>query len=125
MQVGGLHPILHVDDPHAERDFYALFGFTTSYEGPEFPNLLALTAGDATFGVSRQPGETPVPAGFRWQFTVDDVDAVLAVCREHDLPHELEVETGGDRFRTRIVKVTSPARMVVWFEGPNEATGGA
>ena len=37
MMVTDFHPIPYVEDQYAERDFYALLGFTTIHEGPEFP----------------------------------------------------------------------------------------
>jgi hypothetical protein len=46
---------------------------------------------------------------------------IIATCREHGLVHEVATERGGDRFLTRLVSVTSPSGITVWFEGPNEA----
>jgi hypothetical protein len=123
MAVAGFHPILYVADPWAERDFFTLFGFETVYEGPEFPGFLALAQGPVRFGVS---GNRDLPAGggheaVRWQFVVDDVDEVLATCAREGVEAEVTVETGGDTHRARIVVVTSPNGVPVWFEGPNEA----
>ena len=56
MGTPGFHPILYVNDPTAERDFVALFGFVTAYEGPEFPGFLALDHGDVRFGLSGNRG---------------------------------------------------------------------
>lgn len=122
MKIDGFHPILYVDDPVAERDFYALFGFETIYEGPEFPDFLAISAGSATLGLSprRKGSQLPIE-NVRWQFTVDSVDGVVEVCEAGQLSFEVIVEEGGAAFRSRIVKVSSPNGVTVWFEGPNEA----
>jgi len=78
--VTDFHPILCGEDQYAERDFYALFGFTTIYEGPEFPGFLAVSAGNATIGLSHRD-DLPVDdaaRGLRWQFIVENVDDVIA-----------------------------------------------
>ena len=120
--IRAFHPILYVADPYAERDFYARFGFSTVYEGDEFPDFLAVQCGSVIFGLSGNKGHlSPVAhEGVRWQFRVDDVDDLVAVCDEAALPHEVVVETGEDTHRARIAKVTSPNGVLVWFEGPNE-----
>jgi hypothetical protein len=122
MAVTALHPILYVEDPYTERDFFARFGFATTYEGDEFPGFLALECGDARFGVSsnRALPSSGAYEGIRWQLIVDDVDSVVAVCDSAEVPYELIVENGGVAFRSRIVVVTSPNGVPVWFEGPNE-----
>jgi hypothetical protein len=120
-----LHPIMYVADQYAERSFYELFGFERVYEGDEFPGFLAIRHGDAVIGLQQaSPGHPPYTHGLRWQFVLDttqEVDEVIATCRRHGLPHEALTERGGDRFLTRLVTVTSPSGISVWFEGPNEA----
>ena len=122
MAIRAFHPILYVADPYAERDFFARFGFATAYEGDEFPDFLAVECGSVIFGLSGNKEDLPPIAheGVRWQFRVDDVDEVIAVCEAAALPYELVVETGGDTHRARIAKVTSPNGVSIWFEGPNE-----
>lgn len=123
MMVTDFHPILYVEDQYAERDFYALFGFTTIYEGPEFPGFLAVSAGNATIGLSHRD-DLPVDdaaRGLRWQFIVENVDDVISVCAANNLPCEVIVEAGGMTYRTPIAKVTSPNGISVWFEGHNDA----
>lgn len=120
-----LHPIMYVPDQYAEREFYALFGFTNHYEGDDFPGFLAIRHGEAIIGLQRASDAHPAyRGGLRWQFeveTVDELEAVVSTCRAHGLRHEVVTERGGERFRTRLVKVESPAGCLVWFEGPNEA----
>jgi hypothetical protein len=120
-----LHPIMYVTDQYAERSFYELFGFERAYEGEEFPGFLAIRHGEAIIGLQRASTEQPAYAeGLRWQFELEtggQVDDVIATCRDHGLEHEVAIEHGGDRFLTRLVSVTSPSGITVWFEGPNEA----
>ena len=120
-----LHPIMYVADQYAERAFYELFGFERTYEGEEFPGFLAIRHGEAIIGLQRASPEQPAyRQGIRWQFeleTAGQVDRIIATCREHGLVHEVATERGGYRFLTRLVSVTSPAGITVWFEGPNEA----
>lgn len=121
-----LHPIMYVADQYAERDFYRSLGFADHFEGEEFPGFLAVRAGDAVIGLQRASTENPpYTRGLRWQFevdTVEQIDDLTAVCERDGRSHEVEVETGGTRFRTRLLMVTSPAGVTVVFEGPNEAT---
>lgn len=35
-------PILHVEDPDAERRFYEQLGLRTTYDGPEYPGFIAV-----------------------------------------------------------------------------------
>jgi hypothetical protein len=120
-----LHPIMYVADQYAERSFYELFGFERAYEGEEFPGFLAIKHGDAIIGLQRASTEQPAyRQGLRWQFeleTAEQVDDIIATCRENGLVHKVATERGGDRFLTRLVSVTSPSGITVWFEGPNEA----
>lgn len=100
-------------------------GFEVVYEGSEFPGFLALRKGEATFGLQASSPEHPGYAeGMRWQFevaTTPDLDDVVTACRAQGLPCVESVETGGEAFRTRLVRVVSPCGFTVWFEGPNEA----
>jgi hypothetical protein len=120
-----LHPIMYVADQYAERSFYELFGFERAYEGEEFPGFLAIRHGEAIIGLQRASTEQPAyRQGLRWQFeleTAEQVDDIIATCRQNGLVHKVATERGGDRFLTRLVSVTSPSGITVWFEGPNEA----
>jgi catechol 2,3-dioxygenase-like lactoylglutathione lyase family enzyme len=117
------HPILYVDDPRAERDFYLHFGFETVYEGEDFPSFIAVRAGAALFGLSsnRTLRQAETYDAVRWQLIVDDVEAIVAICKARSLSYEIETEAPSAAHHARIVKVTSPNGVRVWFEGPNEA----
>ena len=122
-----LHPIMYVADQYAEREFYERFGFERLYEGDEFPGFLAIRHGDAIIGLQRASSEhPPYSDGLRWQFELaeeTELDEFIAICRAHDLVHDVVAEEGGDRFRRRLLKVRSPAGVTVWFEGANQADG--
>jgi Glyoxalase/Bleomycin resistance protein/Dioxygenase superfamily len=122
-----LHPIIYVADQYAERDFYELFGFERHCEGDEFPGFLAIRHGPALIGLQQASDDhPPYTTGLRWQFeldSVDDIEAIISVCRAHEIEHQVIEEDGGVRFRSRSVTVRSPAGITVWFEGPNEADG--
>jgi hypothetical protein len=122
MAIRAFHPILYVADPYAERDFFCRFGFTTLYEGDEFPGFLAVECGSVRFGLSMNKELEPDASyeQVRWQLMVDDVDEIAAVCATAGLPYELLIEEGGTTHRARIVKVASPNGVPIWFEGPNE-----
>jgi hypothetical protein len=116
-----LHPIMYVADQYAERSFYELFGFGRAYEGEEFPGFLAIRHGEAVVGLQRASPEQPAyTQGLRWQFaldTADQVEEIIATCREHGLEHEVVTERGGDRFLTRLVSVTESASFGVRSPG--------
>lgn len=122
-----LHPIMYVADQYAEREFYERFGFERLYEGDEFPGFLAIRHGDAIIGLQRASSEHPPYAdGLRWQFELaeeSELDELIAICRAHNLVHDVVTEEGGDRFRRRLLKMRSPAGVTVWFEGANQADG--
>jgi catechol 2,3-dioxygenase-like lactoylglutathione lyase family enzyme len=115
---------MFVPDQFAERDFYELFGFERHYEGVEFPGFVAIRHGQALVGLQRaSTDQPPYGGGLRWQFEVEstaELDHILDACKENGLQYQLEVEEGGDRFRTRLVRVMAPSGVTVWFEGPNE-----
>src|SRR5258708_32391852 len=46
-------PILFMTDVAAERDFYVKLGFRVSYEGPEYPDFIALAYGSLEFGIEQ------------------------------------------------------------------------
>jgi hypothetical protein len=120
-----LHPIMYVPDQYVERDFYRRLGFEDHYEGDAFPGFLAIRHGEAIIGLQRaSPAQPAYTAGLRWQFelsTVDELDDLIAICERDELDHEVAVEVGGPSFSTRVLAVSAPSGVRVWFEGPNQA----
>ena len=115
---------MYVPDQYAERTFYEMLGFARHYEGDEFPGCLAVRHGDAIIGLQQASSDHPAfVGGLRWQLeaaSIDEIDQLIDICVSHQVEHEVHVEEGGDRFRTRCVTVRSPSGVAVWFEGPNE-----
>jgi catechol 2,3-dioxygenase-like lactoylglutathione lyase family enzyme len=123
MRITGFHPILYVSDPSIERDFYTRFGFTTAYEGDDFPGFIAVRCGDVIFGLSSDrvlPDDRPYDSS-RWQLMVDDPNEIVAICAAEGWTHEVQVEAPSRAHWAQLVKVLSPNGVTVWFEGPNQA----
>ena len=113
-----LLPILHVKDPHAERDFYLRLGLglRTTYEGAEYPDFLAVGNDAVEFGLSRKADADPAKAGITWQLGVSDIEAVIAACGQAGLPFEVTTEHPRPDWSYRIVTVRAPSGMNVLFE---------
>jgi catechol 2,3-dioxygenase-like lactoylglutathione lyase family enzyme len=110
-----LLPILHVEDPDKERRFYEQLGLHTTYEGPEYPDFIAVGNDSVEFGLSRRAEGDPA-TGFTWQLGVSDLDAVITACQQAGLHFEVTVERPREDWTYRIVKVHSPNRMEVLLE---------
>jgi len=111
-----LLPILHVRDPHAERDFYVRLGLRATYEGPEYPDFLAVGNDTVEFGLSRRSDADPANSGVTWQLGVSDIEAVIDACGQADLAFEVTTEHPRPDWSYRIVTVRSPNGMDVLFE---------
>ena len=111
-----LLPILHVRDPYAERDFYLRLGLRATYEGPEYPDFLAVGNDAVEFGLSRRPDADPAAAGVTWQLGVSDIEAVIEACGRAGLAFHVTTEQPRPDWSYRIVTVRSPNGMDVLFE---------
>lgn len=111
-----LVPILHVEDPDAERRFYEQLGLRTTYEGPEYPDFIAVGNDVVEFGLSRRPGASPKASGLTWQLAVSDVDAAITACERSGMQFEVIVERPREDWTYRIIKVQSPNGMEVLLE---------
>lgn len=111
-----LVPILHVKDPYAERNFYVQFGLRATYEGPEYPDFLAVGNDAVEFGLTRRPDADPTAAGMIWQLGVRDIEAVLEACSQADLAFHVTIEQPRPDWSYRTVTVRSPNGMEVLFE---------
>jgi catechol 2,3-dioxygenase-like lactoylglutathione lyase family enzyme len=117
-----LVPILHVADPDAERRFYEQLGLRTTYEGPEYPDFIAVGNDAVEFGLSRRPGADPAASTFTWQLGVSDADAAIAVCERLGLPFEVATERPREDWTYRIIKVRSPNGIEVHLEEESQAS---
>jgi len=52
-----------VNDPDEERRFCEQLGLRTTYEGPEYPDFIAVGNDLVEFGLSRRPTAEPASAG--------------------------------------------------------------
>jgi catechol-2,3-dioxygenase len=111
-----LVPILHVQDPAAERRFYGQLGLRTTDEGPEYPGFIAVGNDAVEFGLSRRPGANPAAASLTWQLGISDVDAAIAACDQAGVSFEVMVERPRKDWTYRVVKVQSPNGMEVLLE---------
>ena len=111
-----LLPILHVKDPYAERDFYVQLGLRATYEGPEYPDFLAVGNDAVEFGLSRRPDADPATAGITWQLGVRDIEAVIEACRQAGLAFDVTTEQPRPDWIYRTVTVRSPNGMDVVLE---------
>jgi len=114
-----LVPILQVKDPGRERDFYEQLGLRTTYEGPEYPDFLAVGNDDVEFGLSRNPDAEPAAACITWQLGVSDIEATVALCERAGLEFEVVVEQPRPSWTYRVVKVRSPNGFEVHLEEQN------
>lgn len=117
-----LLPILHVKDPYAERDFYLQFGLRATYEGPEYPDFLAIGNDAVEFGLSLRPDSGSAEAGITWQLGVSDLDAVIEVCDQAGFDFDVTTEQPGPDWSYRTVTVRSPNGMKVLFEEQRPAS---
>ncbi len=111
-----LAPILHVKDPDSERRFYERLGLRTTYEGPEYPDFIAVGNDFVEFGLSRRADADPAGAGITWQLGVRDADAAIAACEMSNLSFEVEVERPREDWTYRVITVISPNGMTVLLE---------
>jgi predicted enzyme related to lactoylglutathione lyase len=111
-----LLPILHVSDPAEERRFYEQLGLRTTYEGPEYPDFIAVGNDVVEFGLSRRPGASPEASGVTWQLGVSDIDEAIAACQQAGLNFEVIAERPREDWTYRVLKVRSPSGMEVLLE---------
>ena len=105
-----LVPILQVADLRAERDFYVALGFTVSYEGPEFPEFVALAHGPIEFGIQLDDTITPEMADrvLRWQFGVRDIAAAKMRLSEAGVVFREEWVTPREDWQYRVLHACTP-----------------
>ena len=117
-----LVPILRVADLEAEKRFYTSLGLSVTYEGPEYPDFIAVGTGDIEFGIERGTDFEPDRAGsvLTWQLGVADVDTAAETCRSAGLEPELTVHNPAPGWTYRTLRLHSPNGYQVLLEGPRE-----
>jgi predicted enzyme related to lactoylglutathione lyase len=111
-----LLPILQVNDPSEERRFYEQLGLRTTYEGPEYPDFIAVGNDAVEFGLSRRPDASPAASALTWQLGVSDIDTAIATCQQAGIAFEVIVERPRDDWTYRILKLRAPSGMEVLLE---------
>lgn len=88
-------------DPGEERRFYEQLGLRTTYEGPEYPDFIAVGNDAVEFGLSRRPDADAAASGLTWQLGISDVDAAIAAwcCSKSSHRRALVASAGGTRGR--------------------------
>jgi hypothetical protein len=76
----------------------------TTYEGPEYPDFIAVGNDAVGFGLSRRPDSDPAASAFTWQLGVRDVDAAIAAGTEAGLSFEVAVERPREDRTYRVVR---------------------
>jgi hypothetical protein len=117
-----LIPILFVDHLEAERDFYVQLGFTVSYEGPEFPDFIALACGDLEFGIECTPdADSQLPNRvLNWQWGVTDIELAKRRLTSAGVSFQEEWVTPRDDWKYRVLHATTPNGYHLMLEGANE-----
>jgi hypothetical protein len=117
-----LIPILFVNDLHAERDFYVSLGFTVTYQGPEFPDFIALGHDSIEFGISRREQFTSdLPNRvLSWQFGVKDIDTLKQWLTSAGVAFREEWVTPREDWKYRVLHAGTPNGYHVMLEGPGE-----
>lgn len=120
-----LIPILYVRDLQAERDWYLRLGFQVSYEGPEYPNFVALESGEISFGIEeRDDFDSAAPDRVLvWQIGVSSIDDSAELLASAGIDFDEEWFTPRPDWKYRVLHTRSPNGYHVMLEGNNEATG--
>lgn len=103
-------PILFVGDLAAERDFYLKLGFKVTYEGPEYPDFMALGHGPVEFGIERRDyfSSGRPDTVLAWQFGVEDLDQVKKLLADAGVPYREELMTPSPDWQYRVVHARTP-----------------
>ncbi len=117
-----LVPILHVGDLTAERRFYEALGMRVTYEGPEYPDFIAIGAGALEFGLElRDDFDAEAAAkALVWQIGVSDIDEAEGVCTRAGLQFERRTHEPAEGWRYHTLELVSPNGYRVVLEGPSE-----
>ena len=117
-----LIPILFVGDLNTEKEFYISLGFTVTYEGPEFPDFIAIGHGSIEFGIERKENfvqESPDHV-LIWQFGVKDIDRTKQLLTEAEISFREEEVTPRKDWKYRVLHIRTPNGYSVMLEGPND-----
>jgi len=117
-----LAPIPYVADPETERRFYEALGLRVTYEGPEYPNFIAIGNDTLEFGLEHRERFRAEPSAevLTWQLVVSDIDEAARACTEAGLVFEARTHEPGEGWRCRTLELVSPNGYRVALEGLSE-----
>jgi catechol 2,3-dioxygenase-like lactoylglutathione lyase family enzyme len=117
-----LIPILFVADLDSERDFYVSLGFAVTYQGPEFPDFIALGHGSIEFGISRRDNFTAeLPDRvLTWQLGVTDIDTIKHRLTSVGVAFDEEWVTPREDWKYRVLNARTPNGYHLMLEGAEE-----
>jgi catechol 2,3-dioxygenase-like lactoylglutathione lyase family enzyme len=115
-----LAPVLNVSDLAAEREFYEKLGLPVTYEGEEYPDLIAFGTDTIQFGIQQASGDNDPPSVLTWQIAVSDIDAAADRCRAAGLQYELEVNEPTPTWKYRRLLLQTPSGYRLALEGDPE-----
>ncbi|HLG65028.1 MAG TPA: hypothetical protein VKY19_24035 [Ktedonosporobacter sp.] len=114
---GRLIPIIFVDDPDAERDFYLRLGFTC--QQTEFPDLIAVSQGSIEFGIERGKGFTQLMPDrvVTWRLCVSDIDVAKNLLTNAGVRFREEWVMPRQDWKYRVLHVRTPNGYHLFLEG--------
>jgi len=117
-----LIPILFVANLEAERDFYLQLGFTLTYQGPEFPDFIALGSGSLEFGIERtQEADPQLPNRvLTWQWGVTDIELAKRRLTAAGVSFREEWVIPREDWKYRVLHARTPNGYHLMLEGANE-----
>jgi hypothetical protein len=106
----------------AERAFYLHLGFTVSYQGPEFPDFIALAHGSIEFGIERkQAFDAQLPDRvLTWQLGITDVELAKQRLSSAGVSFREEWITPRDDWKYRVLHTHTPNGYHLILEGAAE-----
>ncbi|QBD76024.1 VOC family protein [Ktedonosporobacter rubrisoli] len=111
-----------MDDLEAERNFYVSLGFTVSYQGPEFPDFIALAHGSIEFGIERKQhfaSELPDRV-LIWQFGIADIEMAKQRLASAGVSFREEWVTPREDWKYRVLHAQTPNGYHLMLEGAGE-----
>jgi len=93
-----------------------------TYEGPEYPNFIAIGNDTLEFGLEHRERFRAEPSAevLTWQLVVSDIDEAARACTEAGLVFEARTHEPGEGWRCRTLELVSPNGYRVALEGLSE-----
>lgn len=92
----------------------------SSTRDPSTPDFIAFGTDSVDFGIQQTLTDNDPPSVLTWQIGVADIDVAIAVCDDHSLDYDLDVQRPRYDCVYRRLLLTSPNGYRVALEGPTE-----